>query len=236
MTSEQTDVMIKDYLKEKKYFGLSQKQIFYMKQKSVPAFSNKSAHFCWEDKENVILDWKPCGHGEAHVLMHSSGYTKMLKKNGIKWIVTANDTNPLTFRFLAAALGIAEKQKIDYGYICVPRKPGEKVGALAKLVNQKTNKKFVCNVEYNIFSDFVKNEPVDAKGYSVYPGNTNIMLIRVDKYADTLEITGGKMPSFLNIKYDSKGNMKPTRLEMLCPEYPKYSLRDDVPDMNVGII
>lgn len=66
MTSESTDLMIKHYLNENNYFGLSDTQIDLIKQNNVPTFDYIKHNFYY--KNGKIID-KPHGHGDIHLLL-----------------------------------------------------------------------------------------------------------------------------------------------------------------------
>lgn len=106
--------------------------------------------------------------------------------------MTCNDTNPLSFRFLASFLGLAEMNSLHLAYLAIPRVPNEAVGAICRI--RQGGKSFTTNIEYNFMEQILANgqEPLDsATGFSIFPGNTNIMLIKLEDYIHVLERTGG---------------------------------------------
>lgn len=236
MVSVTTHQQIIEHLKENNYFEMNKSQFWFMEQSSIPCVNDEKGSYVWLNRDQLILDMSPYGHGECHSLMHLTGFSKKLIEMGKEWIMACNDTNPLTFRFTAAFLGRAEEQKLDFGYVCVPRVPGEKVGSIAKLTHKKTGVNFVTNIEYCVFSNYVENEDLDEFGFSVFPGNTNIILIRLKKYEKTLRKTLGRLPVLFNPKFDKTGKMMPSRVETLIADYPRYVLFDGVPSMKVGAI
>lgn len=115
--------------------------------------------------------------------------------------------------------------------MCVPRKPGEAMGAICRLVNESDPKdELVINVEYNQLDSLLKskwNEKGDianASGYSSFPGNTNTLVFKIPQYCENLQETGGVIPEFVNPKYADEARTvfkSPTRLECMMQDYPK---------------
>lgn len=57
-------------------------------------------------------------------------------KEGKKWIIFFQDTNPLSFRSFCALLGVTVEKKFEFNSIAVNRKPGEAVGAITSLIHK----------------------------------------------------------------------------------------------------
>jgi len=69
--------------------------------------------------------------------------------------------------------------------LAINRKPGEAVGAITTLVHKQTNQLLNVNVEYNQLEGLFKEsggEPVDERGYSKFPGNTNCFVLKLSSY------------------------------------------------------
>jgi len=115
--------------------------------------------------------------------------------------------------------------------VCVPRMPGEKMGAICRLVDETdSSKEIVINVEYNQLDSLLKekwNKDGDVKndiGYSHFPGNTNTLVFKIPEYYDNLTKTGGVIPEFVNPKYANAEKTvfkSATRLECMMQDYPK---------------
>ena len=115
--------------------------------------------------------------------------------------------------------------------VCVPRMPGEKMGAICRLVDESdSSKEIVINVEYNQLDSMLKekwNPEGDVKneqGYSHFPGNTNTLVFKIPEYYDNLVKTGGVIPEFVNPKYANAEKTlfkSATRLECMMQDYPK---------------
>jgi len=115
--------------------------------------------------------------------------------------------------------------------VCVPRMPGESMGAICKLKDEKdSTKELVINVEYNQLDALLKakyHKDGDIKndlGYSHFPGNTNTLVFKIPEYYENLTKTGGVIPEFVNPKYANAEKTvfkSPTRLECMMQDYPK---------------
>jgi UDP-sugar pyrophosphorylase len=114
--------------------------------------------------------------------------------------------------------------------VCVPRVPGESMGAIVRLVNEEdSSKELVINVEYNQLDSLLKakGDGADVKneqGYSHFPGNTNTLVFKLPEYYEKLTQTGGVIPEFVNPKYANAERTEfksATRLECMMQDYPK---------------
>ena len=231
MTSGDTDSMTRDLLKKNNYFGMDEKQITIIKQDKVPALGDNDAKFAVDKNDKFKIQTKPHGHGDVHLLMHQSGVAGRWAAQGVKWIVFFQDTNGLVFTVVPACLGVSKKLGLEVNSLTVPRKPGEAVGAICKLVSESDSvPDLTINVEYNQLDALLKSTPVggdkaDAKtGLSPYPGNINVLVFAAEPYAKNLTKTEGVVPEFVNPKYadaDKTVFKKPTRLECMMQDYPR---------------
>jgi UDP-sugar pyrophosphorylase len=156
-----------------------------------------------------------------------TGTLKKWHDEGKKWIIFFQDTNALAFKAFPALLGVSKKFNLEMNSIAVPRKPGEAVGAICLLKNEQ-GQSLTVNVEYNQIESLFKaqniSEPVDERGFSMYPGNINIIAYSVPEYYQTLEETKGNITEFINPKYADSTKTKfksATRLECMMQDYPK---------------
>ena len=78
-----------------------------------------------------------------------SGLAERLHKDGHKWLVIFQDTNPFALKSFPLMLGISADRNFDMNSLAVTRKPGEAVGAITTLVHKETKKLLTVNVEYN---------------------------------------------------------------------------------------
>jgi len=230
MTSGDTHDRTVKLLDENNWFGLKKEQVDIVKQENVPALINNDAHLAIaEDSFRVIT--KPHGHGDIHNLLFESGVAGKWKGLGKEWMLFLQDTNALAPRVLTSILGVSKSKNWEMNSVAVPRKPGEAMGAICRLVDQnETGKELVINVEYNQLDALLRakwNENGDVandKGYSHFPGNTNTLLFKIPEYVDNLQKTGGVIPEFVNPKYANAERTQfkaPTRLECMMQDYPK---------------
>ena len=163
-------------------------------------------------------------------MLHASGLAKKWHEQGKQWLGFLQDTNGLVFRAFPAAIGVSKKLDLDVNSVTVPRKPGEAVGGICKLVNKDKNIEMTVNVEYNQLDPMLRGsispegDVADSSGYSPYPGNINVLVFKLDSYEQILKETKGSIPEFVNPKFtdDTKTTFKkPTRLECMMQDYPK---------------
>lgn len=102
--------------------------------------------------------------------------------------------------------------------------PGESMGAICKLIDERNKSEIVVNVEYNQLDSVLKakwnpkGDIANEQGYSCFPGNTNTLVYKIKEYCQNLEKTKGVIPEFVNPKYadDTRTVFKaPTRLECM---------------------
>lgn len=137
---------------------------------------NSSAAFACKDG---VIETKPHGHGDVHTLMHQTGLARKWADGGVRWVVFFQDTNGLIFRALPAVLGVSITHKFDVNSVCVPRTPGEAVGAICKL-EHADGRVYTVNVEYNQLDPLLRStekykggDVADpATGCSPFPGKS----------------------------------------------------------------
>ena len=226
MVSEDTDAKTRASLEANNWFGLKQEQVHILKQELVPAIADNEGHLALEEKYKLIL--KPHGHGDIHMLLHTSGLAAKLHAEGIEHFVYVQDTNGQVFNAIPAALGVSAEKDFDFNSVAVNRIPGEACGGLAKLVGNGTE--MTINVEYNQLDPLLRatvspeGDVPNEQGFSLFPGNINVLIIKASSYVQTLEKTAGIIAEFVNPKYadDAKTVFKkPTRLETMMQDLPK---------------
>lgn len=197
MVSNDTHDRTMKLLKDNNYFGLDKNKVDIIKQENVPALINNDATIAL-DKENFKVITKPHGHGDVHQLLYHSGVAKKWKNLGKEWMVFIQDTNALALKAIPSILGVSRKNNWLMNSVCVPRKPGESMGAICKLVDENDpSKEIVINVEYNQLDALLKakwNEEGDVQnddGYSFFPGNTNTLVFKIPEYYANLTETQG---------------------------------------------
>merc|ERR1712032_359339 len=231
MTSGDTHAQTLNFFYENKNFGLNPAQVTIMQQEKVPALMDAAAHIF---KKGSTIETKPHGHGDIHALLHQHGLPRKWEAEGRKWMVIFQDTNPLAFRSLCAVLGVSATNDFAMNSVCVPRIPGEAMGAIAKL-DRSDGSNMTINVEYNQLEALLKETPLggdvaDETGFSPYPGNVNILVLGIPCVAHCLEATGGIVPEFVNPKWANTRRDKlksATRLECMMQDFPKLCRPED---------
>ncbi len=228
MTSGDTHEKTVNLLKKCENFGLKQDQITIVKQEKCPAIIDNDCHLAL-NKDKLLIETKPHGHGDIHYLLYQSGKVKKWIEEGKKYLVLFQDTNILSFNCIPSAIGSSIKLNLDINSICVPRKPKDAIGAICKL-NKKDGTSITNNVEYNQLDSLLKekyNKEGDVPnkdGISDFPGNINVIVFKLDTYLKALDQTKGLIPEFVNPKYTDETRTKfksPTRLECLMQDLPK---------------
>ncbi len=236
MVSQDTGPKTLQTLEANGYFGLRKEQVHVLKQELVPAISDNDGSLALKDKYELIL--KPHGHGDIHMLLHTSGLAAKLEKQGIEHLMFIQDTNGQVFNAMPAALGVSVEKGFDFNSIAVNRIPGEAVGGLAKLVCE--DKELTLNVEYNQLDPMLRatvspeGDVPNEQGFSMFPGNINVLVIRLASYVRILEQSQGIIAEFVNPKYADATRTtfkKPTRLETMMQDLPKLF----GPDEKVGV-
>jgi UDP-sugar pyrophosphorylase len=111
------------------------------------------------DEENFTLITKPHGHGDIHNLLFDSGVAKKWLDMGKEWMVFIQDTNALAMKAIPSILGVSRKNNWQMNSVCVPRVPGEAMGAICRLVDESdSTKEIVINVEYNQLEGMLKDK------------------------------------------------------------------------------
>ncbi|MGE4488107.1 MAG: UTP--glucose-1-phosphate uridylyltransferase [Kiritimatiellales bacterium] len=238
MVSEDTDAKTRASLEANHWFGLKREQVHILKQELVPAIADNDGRLALKEKYQLIL--KPHGHGDIHMLLYTSGLAAELQKQGIEHFVFIQDTNGQVFNAVPAALGVSVEKGFDFNSIAVNRIPGEAVGGLAKLVRGDTA--LTLNVEYNQLDPLLRatvspeGDVPNEQGFSMFPGNINVLVIKLASYVRILERTRGIIAEFVNPKYADETKTtfkKPTRLETMMQDLPKLFGPDEKPGVTV---
>jgi UDP-sugar pyrophosphorylase len=226
MVSQDTGPKTLQSLENNNYFGLEKEQVYVLQQELVPAIADNDGLLALKEKYELIL--KPHGHGDIHMLLHTSGVAAKLAADGIEYFMFIQDTNGPSFNTLPAAIGVSVENGYDFNSLAIRRKAGEAVGGLAKLVGE--GKEFTLNVEYNQLDPLLRatispeGDVADASGFSPFPGNCNTLVIKTESYVKILEASQGIIAEFVNPKYTDETKSafkKPTRLETMMQDLPK---------------
>jgi len=227
MTSRETNAGTIATLEANHNFGLAPGQITLLNQELVPALSDIEAHLSIEEKYRLNL--KPHGHGDIHTLLHTSGTAKKFSAAGIRHLLFIQDTNGQVFNAALAALGVSEIRGYDFNSIAVNRISGEAVGGIARL-SKPGAPDLTLNVEYNYLDPLLREtvnpagDVAEPNGFSRFPGNINLLVVRLVPYLRVLESSGGVIAEFVNPKFANASRTKfkkPARLETLMQDLPK---------------
>lgn len=145
-----------------------------------------------------------------------NGVVDKWHKQGKKWVIFFQDTNPLSFRCYPALLGVTVDNNFQFNSVAVSRKPGQAVGAIVSLINKTTKNNLTINVEYNQVKGLFAQkggEEVDEQGYSKYPGNINSFVISLERYHETLTKTKGVICTDCITQLNSSTQNTQTRLK-----------------------
>lgn len=208
-------------------FGLGAGQITILRQELVPALADVSAHLALEKKYEIVL--KPHGHGDIHMLLHTSGTAARLSASGTRYLLFIQDTNGQVFNAAFAAIGVSETEGYDFNSIAVNRVPGEAVGGITRLVRENAPS-LTLNVEYNQLDPLLRatvnpdGDVPNEQGFSLFPGNVNLLVIRMEPYLRVLNSSQGIIAEFINPKFSDAARTsfkKPARLETMMQDLPK---------------
>ena len=81
MVSADTDEATRASLERNGYFGLRASQVHVLRQELVPAVADNAGRLALGDRYELLM--KPHGHGDIHMLLHTSGLARRLAKEGI---------------------------------------------------------------------------------------------------------------------------------------------------------
>ena len=219
MTSKNTKKRTSELLDSIKAKGKDIDHIMLVEQNQVPTFKNASFELAIDKNTNELIT-KPYGHGDVHGILNRIKIVNQWKKREIKWIMFFQDSNILMPNSLLSMIGVSSKFNVAANFLTVDRKENESLGIFCNVQNKESNREICRNVEYNIVQKLEKCGDEKFKNISKgLPGNTNIFVVRIDKYIEALNKYGGKVPEFINLKLNSFGEFKcPIRLETMMQD------------------
>ncbi|PRW45148.1 UDP-sugar pyrophosphorylase 1 [Chlorella sorokiniana] len=229
MTSDDTHQRTVDLLEKHSYWGAAPGQITLIKQEKVACLADNDARLALLPNDPFQVQTKPHGHGDVHMLLHSSGLADKWLADGFKWVCFFQDTNGLVFRALPAAIGVSVANDYDVNSLAVPRRAKEAIGAITRLT-YPDGRHITINVEYNQLDPLLRatiapeGDVNDDTGFSPFPGNINQLVLKLSTYCAELHRHGGVIAEFVNPKYAdaSKDKFKSsTRLECMMQDFPK---------------
>ena len=186
MTSGDTHDKTVSLLKSHSYYGMRPGQISIVKQNKIPAILDNDCHLALE-KDKLLIETKPHGHGDIHYLLYQSGKAKQWISDGKRYMVQFMDTNVLAFNCMPASIGASVKYNFDINSIVVPRRPKDAIGAICR-INRKDGTSIVQNVEYNLVDPLLrdkyngKGDVANESGFCDFPGNLNVLVFKLRPY------------------------------------------------------
>jgi len=134
MVSDDTHDRTVKLLERFNYFDLDRDHLDIVKQENVPALLDNDGKIALVDGHLKIIT-KPHGHGDVHTLLYQNNVAQKWLKQGKEWMVFIQDTNALALKTIPSVLGVSKKNNWEMNSIAVPRKPGESIGAICRLVD-----------------------------------------------------------------------------------------------------
>ncbi|CAI5464578.1 unnamed protein product [Closterium sp. Yama58-4] len=230
MTSDDTHARTQELLSTHSYFGMHPAQITLLKQEKVACVADNDAHLALDPKDPFLIQTKPHGHGDVHMLLYQSGLLPSWRAGGVEWVLFFQDTNGLLFKVVPSSLGVSALRQLDVNSLAVPRKAKEAIGGIARLTHSD-GRSMVVNVEYNQLDPLLRacgHEDGDANdpstGFSPFPGNINQLVLRLGPYIEELAKTHGVIGEFVNPKYTDATRTAfkaSTRLECMMQDFPQ---------------
>eukprot|EP00744_Colponema_vietnamica_P009559 GILI01013583.1.p1 GENE.GILI01013583.1~~GILI01013583.1.p1 ORF type:complete len:504 (-),score=100.21 GILI01013583.1:69-1379(-) len=130
MTSEQTDADTRQYFAENKYFGLSEEQVHFFVQTSVPSLDLQGKILI---KNKTELCCYPGGNAGIYGSLASSGVLSTIEKKGVKYVQIFTVDNILCKLGDPAFTGFAHVNNCDVVVKACPKvRDHEAVGVFAK--------------------------------------------------------------------------------------------------------
>ncbi len=202
MTSEANDGETRDFFQKNDFFGLSQEDVFFLKQRMLPALDGKG---------NLILDVEdhiftsPNGHGGSLLALEESGALEDMKRRGVECISYFQVDNVLIKVVDPVFIGYHVQARAEMSSkMVMKRHPLEKVGVFGRVGGK------LRVVEYSDLgeAEMTARNPDGSLKYGA--GSIAIHLIDVSFVED--EVRGGlKLPyhvAYKKIPYlDEEGRL-----------------------------
>ena len=160
MTSETTHDDTLDFFKINNFFGLTEQDIDFFKQSSLPVL-DEQANLMMAPSGKVVT--APDGNGSIFWSFSESSTFSKWQSAGIEYITVCVVDNPLLDPYDAELIGFHVQQGNDITVAAIPRSaPDEKVGVLAE------REEHLAVIEYSELPD-VEKKALDASGNLKYP-------------------------------------------------------------------
>jgi len=126
MTSPTNDVATRAFFRQKGYFGLDERDVFFLVQGTMPAISPEGK-LLLAAPDSLALS--PDGHGSSLVALRRSGALEDMAARGVELISYFQVDNPLVRVLDPVFLGLHEMRGAEMSAKCLPKRdPMEKLG------------------------------------------------------------------------------------------------------------
>ncbi len=126
MTSDMNDKTTRDFFKNNSYFGLSESNVMFFKQGTMPAIGG-NGKIPLDEKHSLAL--APNGHGGSLLALRNSGALEDMRKRGIEYISFFQIDNPLVSVVNPLLIGLHCLEKSEMSSIMLSKTgPSEKLG------------------------------------------------------------------------------------------------------------
>lgn len=202
---------ITNTLKEKNYFGRGEKSFFVFPQISVPVVAENGRWVMKNPKELLLY---PGGHGALWKACLDEGVFQWFHKLRKKAFLIRQINNPIAGidSGLIALIGIGQSSEKTLGIASCERLVSAAEGMLVEVEKEKGHFATI-NIEYTDFQQHNIEDRPDEKGYSVFPANTNILYVDLNKI--TQVVKQHPLPEFLLNMKTKIGNLWAGRLESM---------------------
>jgi hypothetical protein len=193
------------------FFGRGKERVLLVQQPLVPVISKDGI---WAMKAPLQLYKKPGGHGVLWRVCAQARVFEWLSFHKREKVLVRQINNPIAGvdYGLLAFTGIGFVADKSFGFASCHRFAGASEGVNVRFTVHKNGQKVhgITNIEYAEFEqNGIEDHAIDAKGYSSYPANTNILFADLDAVQSAVRLN--PVPGMLiNMKHkapvlDSKG-------------------------------
>jgi len=132
MTSEATHHETVKFFEQNRYFGLSEDDVFFFQQSSLPAVDAETGRMLMEDKDRILTS--PDGHGGMLRALESTGMLGVMRDRDIEHLYYHQVDNPTAIVCDPALLGYHFQNNSDLTTKVVTKiNPEERMGVLATI-------------------------------------------------------------------------------------------------------
>jgi UDP-N-acetylglucosamine/UDP-N-acetylgalactosamine diphosphorylase len=172
MTSEATDADTRRYFRERDFLGLDPEQVFFFRQRSLPAVDDKRPRLLLDRPGR--LSTSPDGHGGMLNALHTSGLLEQMADRGIEHFYYHQVDNPTAIVCDPAFLGLHLRHNADVTTKVVAKAfPQEKMGVVTSIDRRNEI------TEYSDLSDEQKSATLPDGTLKLWAGNTAIHVFRL---------------------------------------------------------